>query len=134
MSCTFPTITLHDAETLEEAAELVKRHGSDARLLAGGTDLFVDLKTKRVDAGHLVSLQRITSLRGIEETPDGLRIGALTTVSQLNRSDIHPPNGFARSLTPPARWRPHRFATRPPSAATSPAPCPVPIFRPFSRP
>lgn len=83
-----PDITLHDAETLEQAAELVKRHGSDARLLAGGTDIFVDLKTKRVGAGHLVSLQRISSLRGIEETADGLRVGALTTVSQLNRSAV----------------------------------------------
>lgn len=83
-----PEITLHEAETLDQAAELLNRYGNEARLFAGGTDLFVDLKTGRVGAGHLVSLQRIGSLRGIEEAADGLRIGALTTVSQLNRSKV----------------------------------------------
>jgi len=83
-----PEITLHEAETLDQASELLKQYGNEARLLAGGTDLFVDLKTGRVGAGHLVSLQRIGSLRGIEEAAGGLRVGALTTVSQLNRSKV----------------------------------------------
>lgn len=83
-----PETILYDAKTLEEAADLAQRHGPEARFLAGGTDLFVDLKTERITATHLISLRRIASLHGIEETADGLRIGALTTVSQLDRSDI----------------------------------------------
>ena len=43
-----PEVELHQATTLEEAATLMARHGPDARLLAGGTDLLVDLKTGRV--------------------------------------------------------------------------------------
>jgi CO/xanthine dehydrogenase FAD-binding subunit len=62
------------------------RHAPHARLLAGGTDLLVDLKTGRVSARHLVSLNRIETLRGISETGDGLRIGALTTIAELGRS------------------------------------------------
>nr|CAI78853.1 carbon monoxide dehydrogenase medium chain [uncultured bacterium] len=83
-----PDIELHEASTLEEAAAVMAGHAPDARLLAGGTDLLVDLKTGRVNFGHLVSLRRIDALRGISETADGLRIGALTTISQLDGSPI----------------------------------------------
>lgn len=81
-----PEVELHQAATLDEAATLMARHGSDARLLAGGTDLLVDLKTGRVSAGHLVSLNQVGALRGIGETDAGLRIGALTTITELEES------------------------------------------------
>jgi carbon-monoxide dehydrogenase medium subunit len=64
------------------------RHAPHARLLAGGTDLLVDLKTGRASTRHLVSLNRIEALRGISETEEGLRIGALTTIAQLGRSGL----------------------------------------------
>lgn len=83
-----PEIELHEATTLEEAAAVLARHAPNARLLAGGTDLLVDLKTGRVSFGHLVSISRIDAVRGICETDDGLRIGALTTITQLDRSPI----------------------------------------------
>jgi carbon-monoxide dehydrogenase medium subunit len=81
-----PDVELHQATTLDEAASLMARHSPDARLLAGGTDLLVDLKTGRVTVGHLVSLNRIDELRGISKTETGLRIGALTTITELTES------------------------------------------------
>ena len=83
-----PDIELHEPAILEEAAAVMARHAPDARLLAGGTDLLVDLKTGRVRFGHLVSLNRIDALRDVTRTDDGLRIGALTTVAQLGRSPM----------------------------------------------
>jgi carbon-monoxide dehydrogenase medium subunit len=62
------------------------QYAPDARFLAGGTDVLVDLKTNRIRVGHLVSLNRIEALKGVEETEEGLRIGALTTVMQLSRA------------------------------------------------
>lgn len=81
-------LELHETTTLQGAAEVMTRHGPDARLLAGGTDLLVDLKTGRVSVGHLVSIRRIDALGGVSQTADALRIGALTTVTQLSRSPI----------------------------------------------
>ncbi len=81
-----PDIELYQPDALEEAAALLARLTPDARLLAGGTDLLVDLKTGRVAARHLISLNRIKELRGILETPESLHIGALTTVAELGRS------------------------------------------------
>lgn len=83
-----PSIDVHLAATLEEAGAALRRYGPDGRLLAGGTDLLVDLKTGRVSYKNLVSLNRIEKLRGVSETRAGLRIGALTTITQLGRSPI----------------------------------------------
>ncbi|HUU94630.1 MAG TPA: xanthine dehydrogenase family protein subunit M [Phycisphaerae bacterium] len=83
-----PDVELHEATTLEEAAALMNRYAPDARLLAGGTDLLVDLKTGRVSVGHLVSIKRIAALRGVSAADGSLRIGALTTITQLDRAPI----------------------------------------------
>lgn len=83
-----PDFELHEATSLEEATDLLARHGSSARLLAGGTDLLVDLKSGRVRCDHLISIKRICELRGILATADSIRIGALTTVTELSRSAL----------------------------------------------
>ncbi|MDJ0380973.1 FAD binding domain-containing protein [Streptomyces sp. G-G2] len=68
-----------------------------ARILAGGQSLLPGLRTGEADAGSpkgpagsggpgprlLVDVRRLEELRGIERTPDGLRIGALTTLAEL---------------------------------------------------
>ncbi len=81
-----PNVELHECDSLEEASALLTRHAPDARLLAGGTDLLVDLKTARVDVTHLVSVDRLDALRGVTVTDGALRIGAMTRISQLSAS------------------------------------------------
>lgn len=92
-----PDIELHETTTLEEAANALARHAPDARLLAGGTDLLVDLKTGRLRVGHLVSINRVAGLRGVTQTDAGLRIGALTTITELDRAPAVR-DGFAALL------------------------------------
>lgn len=81
-----PKIELHEPTSLEEACDAMADLAHDARLLAGGTDLLVDLKTGRARASHLISLHRIGALRGISEANGGLRLGAMTTITQLDRA------------------------------------------------
>jgi carbon-monoxide dehydrogenase medium subunit len=83
-----PDFELHRPSTLDQAGALLQQHGLDARLLAGGTDLLVDLKTGRVVADQVVSLHGIDGLRGITRDGGALRIGALTTINQLNASPL----------------------------------------------
>ncbi len=83
-----PDVNLHEVATLEQAAELMERFAPDARLLAGGTDLLVDLKTGRVSAEHLVSIGRIGAMCGVDTCNGDLRIGALTTPNQLSAEPI----------------------------------------------
>ncbi|UCC44258.1 MAG: FAD binding domain-containing protein, partial [Candidatus Zixiibacteriota bacterium] len=126
-------------QTVEEACRMLADHAADgARILAGGTDLLVDLRRpiipqhvprcdgcpthpdgrvvstvecaplnadplmapggslratlehdRQASPAYLVSLHKLTRLRGIEKLEDGgLRIGALTTITDLERSDL----------------------------------------------
>ncbi len=54
-----------------------------SRLLAGGTDLMVELQTGRATPQRIVDLSRVTELRGIRCGGDGTWIGAATTCSDL---------------------------------------------------
>lgn len=75
--------TFHEPASTAEAADLMAQFGAGACLLAGGTDVLVDVKRGRFRAAHVVSLNRIAALRGIVSREDGIHIGALTTINQL---------------------------------------------------
>ena len=81
-----PDIRLHQPATIAEACDLLERHGGRVRILAGGTDLLVDLKQGRVTGvEHLVSLNNIEGLSLIEDMKDKIRIGALVTPNQASQ-------------------------------------------------
>jgi CO/xanthine dehydrogenase FAD-binding subunit len=54
--------------------------------VAGGTDLYVGLNDGRAPAARYLDLSRLDELRGIASGRDGLRLGALTTYTDLRRS------------------------------------------------
>ncbi|WP_299681125.1 xanthine dehydrogenase small subunit [uncultured Roseobacter sp.] len=55
----------------------------DATLIAGATDVGLWVTKEFRDLGHVAFLNRCAGLRGINETDDGLRIGAMTTLTEL---------------------------------------------------
>jgi carbon-monoxide dehydrogenase medium subunit len=65
--------------TIDEAIELLVRHGENAKLLAGGHSLLPLLKLRFAQPSHLVDLRRVTSLQGIRRDAHALTIGAMTT-------------------------------------------------------
>lgn len=54
-----------------------------ARILAGGQSLLPALRTGEERAALLVDVRGLEELRGVERTPGGIRIGALTTLAEL---------------------------------------------------
>ncbi|MBI4198244.1 MAG: xanthine dehydrogenase family protein subunit M [Chloroflexi bacterium] len=78
----------HAPASLAEAHTLLAQYGDDARLMAGGTALTVMLKQSLVQADHLVSLQRIPGLRRIHLQSDGLHIGALARLRDVETSPL----------------------------------------------
>ncbi len=74
------------ARTLDEALAALDGAGPGARLLAGGTDLLVEMESGRTHPDLVVDVWRVAGLRGIEATDAGLAIGALATCSDLVRS------------------------------------------------
>ncbi len=72
-------------KTLDDALEL---WNDRARWFAGGTDLVPEMKLGLATFARLVNLKQVAEMRGIQETSDGLRIGALTTLTEIAESKI----------------------------------------------
>lgn len=84
-----PGFEYHTPASIAEALDLITQYGNNGQFIAGGTDLLLSMKKREVTPGHLISLSGITGLMGI--VPDekrGLQIGALTTLAEIERSDI----------------------------------------------
>ena len=82
-----PRFSYIRAVSIDEAVRCLSQDGT--RLHAGGTDLLGCLRDRVFDVTTVVSITGIKSLRGIRETSDGgLRIGSLTTISDIARSPV----------------------------------------------
>ena len=78
----------HEPVSVAEAISVLADSPDDARVLAGGTDLIVDMKTGRMRPSTVVNLKRIPGLSGVEAIDGGIRIGALTKVTIVEESSI----------------------------------------------
>lgn len=70
---------------LAETFALLKENGSGARLLAGGTDLLVQMKMERLSPALVISLSQVKELDGISGS-GALTIAAATTIRAISRS------------------------------------------------
>lgn len=78
----------HRPSSIQEAVSLLGELAPKAAILAGGTDLLVDLKRKRFDKEQLIDVNEIRDLEGIRENDDRLIIGALTRIADLADSPV----------------------------------------------
>lgn len=72
--------------SLPEVWELFERYGEKAKLIAGGTDLVVQMKSKLISPEVVINLLRLKELKGMEKKDGNLRIGALVTHATLTSS------------------------------------------------
>jgi len=73
--------------TASEAARALRGEGPDAAIVAGGTDLYPNMKRRHQVPKTLVALRRIAALRGVRWRRDGsLRLGPAATLRDLERS------------------------------------------------
>jgi 4-hydroxybenzoyl-CoA reductase subunit beta len=84
-----PPFQFHAAKTLSEAADVLASEGAaehedNVRLVAGGTDLWPNMKRRHQKARTVVSLMRIPGLQGIDVNGD-IRIGATTILEDIVR-------------------------------------------------
>ncbi len=70
-------------ETLDAAVALLVAEPGDARVLAGGTDLLVQMKTDLVHPTLIVDIKRISQLRNISREGSGFRVGAGVSGAEL---------------------------------------------------
>jgi CO/xanthine dehydrogenase FAD-binding subunit len=83
-----PDYEMRVPRDLAAALELIAREPGAWLPFAGGTDLMVLLEAGRLAHKRFLSIRHLRELRGIEEAGDHVHIGALSTYTDVRRSDI----------------------------------------------
>ncbi len=79
---------LYQPDSVDNAIDLLGRFGEDGWPIAGGHDTLDWFKDRVKYAQYVVDLTGIAELRGIRETPGGIEIGALTTLTEIEQSPL----------------------------------------------
>jgi xanthine dehydrogenase YagS FAD-binding subunit len=83
-----PMFELFQPTDISGALDLVDRYGADGWKLAGGQDSLDWLKDRAKRTKAVIDLTRIPEMKGIRETADGVEIGALTTLTEIEESAL----------------------------------------------
>ncbi|CUH45293.1 FAD binding domain-containing protein [Ruegeria atlantica] len=77
----------HRPGDIASAIGILQEHGDEARVIAGGHSLIPMMKLRMAEMGHLVDLQAIEELKGIEVGADTVSLGAMVTQHELITHD-----------------------------------------------
>jgi carbon-monoxide dehydrogenase medium subunit len=84
-----PKFDYQAPKSLREACSLLEEYGAKAKLLAGGTDLLVNLKKKTVTPEQIISLNKIKGLNeAMAKQGKGISIGPLATAAYLAENEL----------------------------------------------
>ena len=79
---------IYEAESVAHAVALRAQH-PEAQIIAGGSDVLVQIREGRRAGAELISIYGLDELRGVTLEPDGtLRIGSLTSFSHITRDPL----------------------------------------------
>lgn len=79
---------LYEAGSVAEAVELRMAH-PEAQIIAGGSDVLVQMREGKRAGAELISIYGIDALRGVSVEEDGaLRIGSLTSFSRITKDSL----------------------------------------------
>ena len=79
---------LYEAESVEHAVALLMEH-PEAQIIAGGSDVLVQMREGKRAGKELVSIYGIDAMRGVSFEEDGaIRIGSLTSFSHITKDPI----------------------------------------------
>ena len=79
---------LYEAESVQDAIRLLQEH-PQAQILAGGSDVLVQIREGRRAGAELVSIYMLDELRGVSiDEDENIRIGSLTSFSHITNDPI----------------------------------------------
>jgi carbon-monoxide dehydrogenase medium subunit len=81
---------VHTPATLDDALHLVQEFGDEAKIMAGGSELVLLMKSGLLATRHVIDIKKTDGFGGIAADPEGtfVRIGALVTHRQIERSEL----------------------------------------------
>jgi xanthine dehydrogenase YagS FAD-binding subunit len=83
-----PAFQLYQPSSAADAQKLLEQNGQDALVLAGGLDSMDWLKDRIKKPKVVVDLSGVEVMKGIDETADGVAIGAMTTLSDVAENSV----------------------------------------------
>lgn len=75
-------------KSIEELAEILAREKAGAKILAGGTDVVIQLREQSINPECIVSLKFITKMKGIKEQTGKIMVGPMTTFTELAEAPL----------------------------------------------
>ena len=81
-----PKFKVINPKTIEELNLALGKYPT-AKFIAGGTDLNPNLKHRLLEPSHLIALNKIEEMFGIEKTETGLRIGAMESLTAVETNE-----------------------------------------------
>jgi len=79
---------LYEADSTIHALELLREH-PEAHIIAGGSDVLVEIRDGKLAGSILVSIQKLDELRGVSMTTyEAIRIGSMTSMSQIAKDPL----------------------------------------------
>jgi carbon-monoxide dehydrogenase medium subunit len=82
------TFEFFDPPSLADVLDLLGRFEGRGKLIAGGTDLLVQMKNHLLAPEKVINLMRVPELKGLEEKSGELRIGALVSHGQMENAPV----------------------------------------------
>jgi xanthine dehydrogenase YagS FAD-binding subunit len=83
-----PGFELYQPTQLDDALALLDRYGKDGWKMAGGNDSLSWFKERVKRPKAVIDISGIVVLKGVRETPDGIEIGALTTLTEIDGNPV----------------------------------------------
>jgi xanthine dehydrogenase YagS FAD-binding subunit len=83
-----PSFELFQPTQLKDAFALLGRFGKDSWKMAGGYDSLSWFKERAKKPKAVIDLSNIAEMKGVRETADGIEIGALTTLTEIERNPV----------------------------------------------
>ena len=75
----------HEPKTVDEACYLLQTYGSEAKLLAGGTDLLVKFRNGVIAPQQVVNIKKIPGIQDVFLNAGGLHIAAAATMNSVEK-------------------------------------------------
>ena len=105
-----PPFEYFSPRSVAEAVRLLAERGPEAMIVAGGTDLYPNMKRRQFEPKTLVGLRAVSELRRVEGSAErGLNIGAGVTLTQVSRHPVvaqaYPALAYAAGVVSTAQLR-----------------------------
>lgn len=74
---------VYNGKTIEEVVELLGRYGKDSKVIAGGTDIIIEIRNEKISPKILIDISKIEELKKIEDDGKYISIGAGVTFTEV---------------------------------------------------